>query len=166
MCPYVFHRVENIFADLQHCSSFFLSVVDRWLPVYRNGTRWRNRYSPIKDAFGCFILVVFLPVVLRSGSFKPVGRSSANFKRLPRLRAFSGPVAINGSLFFSSTIGKKSSAMVGDGGVQWVVRDSIPSKMEVCCCAGWEMSSMSIGVGGEYLFIVTPIDLIVGKCSV
>ena len=159
MCPYVFHRVENIFADLQHSSRFFLSIADRWLPVYRNGTRWRNRYSPMKDAFGCFILVEFLPVVLRSGSFKPGCRSSANFKRLPRLRAFSGPVAINGSLFFWSTIGKKSSAVVGDGGIQLVVRDSMPSKMEVCCSGGWVMSSMSIGIG-EYLFNVKPIDLI------
>ena len=120
----------------------------------------------MKDALECFILVVFLPVVLRSGSFKPFGRYSANFKRLPRWRAFSGPLAINGSLFFFSTIDKKSSAIIGDGGVQSVVRDSISSKMEACCCAGWEMSLMSIGMGGEYLFIVTPIDLVVGKISI
>ena len=120
----------------------------------------------MKDASGCFILVVFLPVVLKSGSFKPFGRFSANFKRLPQWRAFSGPFAINGSLFVFSTIGKNSSAIIGDGGVQSVVRNSIPSKMEVCCCAGWAMSSMSIGMGGEYLFIVTPIDLVVGKNSV
>ena len=92
---------------------------------------------------------MFLPVVLKSGSFKPFGRFSANFKRLPRWRAFSGPVAINWSHFFSSTVGKKSSANIGDGGVQSVVRDSIPSKTEVRCCEEWAMSSMSIGMGGE-----------------
>ena len=112
----------------------------------------------MKDAFGCFILVVFLPMVLQSGCFKPVGRFSANFKRLPRWRAFSGPVAINGSRFFSSTVGKKSSANIGDRGVQWVVRDSIPSKTEVRCCEEWAMSSMSIGMGGKCLFSVTPMD--------
>ena len=79
----------------------------------------------MKDAFGRFILVVFLRVVLRSGTFNFSGRVSANCKRLPRWRAFSGPVAMNGSRFFSSTEGKKSSANIGDGGVQLVVRDSI-----------------------------------------
>ena len=34
--------------------------------------------------------------------------------------------------------------------------------MEVCCSTG---RSMSIGTGGEYLFIVTPMDLILGKIS-
>ena len=160
-CPYVFHRVENIFADLQHCSRFFLPVADRWLPVYRNGTRWRKRYSPMKDAFGCFILVVFLPVVLRSGTFNFSGRVSANCKRLPRWRALSGPVAMNGSRFFSSTEGKKSSANIGDGGVQLVVRDSIPSTTEVRCSEERAMSSMSIGMGGECLFNVTPMELVV-----
>ena len=51
-------------------------------------------------------------------------------------------------------------------GVQSVVRDSIPSTAEVRCSEEPAMSSMSIGMVGEYLFIVTPIDLVIWKVSI
>ena len=66
-----------------------------------------------------------------------------------------------GLFSFFPTVGKKSTANIGDGGVQLVVRDSIPSKTEVRCCEEWAMSSMSIGMGWECLFSVTPMDLVV-----
>ena len=102
-------------------------------------------------------------MVLKSGSFKPGGRLLAKSKRLFRLRALSGPLFRIGLVFFFSTIGRYSSVNIGDVGMWSVLRDSIPFKMEVCCSTGW---SVSIGMVQECLFIVTPMVLALGKCSI
>ena len=131
--------------------------------MYRNGTRWRKRYSLVKEASGCFMLFEFLPVVLKSGSFKPGGRLLAKSKRLFRLRALSGPLFRIGLVFFFSTTGRYSSVNIFDVGMWSVLRDFIPVKVEVCCSTGW---SVSIGMVRECLFIVTPMVLALGKCSI
>ena len=128
--------------------------------MYRNGTIWRKQYLLVKEASGCFMLFEFLPVVLKSGSFKPGGRLLAKSKRLFWLRALSGPLLRIGFVFFFSTIGRYSSVNIGDVGMWLVLRDSIPFKMEVCCSTGW---SVSIGMVWECLFIVTPMVLALGK---
>ena len=99
--------------------------------MYRNGTRWRKQYLLVKDASGCFMLFDFLPVVLKSGSFRGWGRFSAKWSRLLRLRAFSSLLPMNGLFVFFSTAGRKSSVNFGDWGVQLVGRDSIPFRIEL-----------------------------------
>ena len=131
--------------------------------MYRNGTIWRKQYSLVKEASGCFMLFEFLPVVLKSGSFKPGGRLSAKSKRLFWLRALSGPLFRIGFVFFFSTTGRYSSVNIGDFEMWSVLCDSIPLKMEVFCLTGW---SVSIGTVRECLFIVMPMVLALGKCSI
>ena len=109
------------------------------------------------------MLFEFLPVVLNSGSFKPGGRLSAKSKRLFRLRALSGPLFRIGFVVFFSTTGRYSSVNIVDAGMLSVLCDFVPVKMEVFCSTG---CSVSIGMVWECLFIVTPMVLARGKCSI
>ena len=111
--------------------------------MYRNGTIWRKRYSLVKEAYGCFMLFEFLPVVLKSGSFKPSGRLSAKSKRLLRLRAFAGPLLRIGFDFFFSMIGRYSSVNTGDRGggrcyaILFLSRWSYAVQRVGRCSSGW-----------------------------
>ena len=103
----------------QHTLRIFLSVVGRYPSVYRNGTIWQKQYLLVKDALRCFILFVFLHVVLKNGAFKPGDRFLAKFKRVLWLRALSCPLLMNRPFFFFQPLTRTPLRILMMGECSW-----------------------------------------------